>query len=345
MDLIDRYLNAVGFWLPKDRRVDILDELAEDIRSEREEREAGLGRPLTGPEVEALLKTRGRPFQTAGRYLPPRHLIGPTLFPMYVMALKIAAWIGLGAVVILPLALAYLLPSRMASPANVLARSLGSLWTLALTWFALITLGFAVAERSQAGAGAAKDWDPNRLPAVMAGRRASRASSLAEIIFDALILSWWLGASRLPGALVRNGEPLELAASPLWLDLRGRFLVPIGLVMLAGIILAAANLVRPQLSRWRVGARAATDAAMAGLLTIALLAHGGEIRASFRGLRSAGEGLSRVAAIRDWLLGNVLLAIALGSLVSCIIGLVRVFRRRALRGREDSSPGGVQRHV
>ena len=74
MDLIDRYLNAVGFWLPKDRKEDILKELAEDIRSEKEEKEAGLGRAMTGPEVEALLKTRGRPFQMAGRYLPSRHL-------------------------------------------------------------------------------------------------------------------------------------------------------------------------------------------------------------------------------------------------------------------------------
>ncbi len=123
MDLIDRYLNAVGFWLPKDRKADILKELAEDIRSEREEKESELGRPMAPAEVESLLKTRGRPFEMAGRYLPGRHLIGPTLFPMYVFALKLAAWIGLGVAVILPFALAYLLPSRSASPADVLAKS------------------------------------------------------------------------------------------------------------------------------------------------------------------------------------------------------------------------------
>ncbi len=345
MNLIDRYLDAVGFWLPKDRKADILDELAEDIRSEREEKEAGLGRSLTQPEVEALLKSRGRPFQTAGRYLPPRVLIGSTLFPMYVMALKIAAWIGLGVSVVLPLALAYLLPSRSAAPAAVLVRSLDSLWSLALTWFALITIGFAVAERSQGGSGAAKDWDPNRLPPVKAGRRTSRASSLAEIIFGALVLSWWLGASRLPGLIVRNGEPLEIAASPLWQDLRGRFLVPIALVLLAGILLAAVDLIQPRFSRWRTGARVAVDAAMAGMLTLALLPHKEGIRASFRGLRSGGEGLSGAASLRDWVLANVLLAIALGSLVSCLIGLVRFFRRRTVRRPEDSAPGSVKKRV
>lgn len=335
MDLIDRYLDAVGFWLPKDRKADILKELAEDIRSEREEREAGLGRPLAKPEVEALLRSRGRPFQTAGRYLPPQHLIGPTLFPMYLMTLKIAAWIGLGASIVLPLALAYLLPSRSAAPAAVLARSLASLWTLALTWFALITLGFAIAERAQGGSGTAKDWDPNRLPDVKDSRRASRASSLAEIIFGALILSWWLEASRLPGLIVRNGEPLEIAASPLWLDLRGRWLVPIALILLAGVILAAANLVRPRLSRWQIGARALLDAASGGLIVSALLPYQAEIRASLRGLRAAGEGGAKLAALRDWVLANVLLAIALSSFISFLAGLVRLMRKRK---RASSSP-------
>lgn len=345
MDLIDRYLDAVGFWLPKDRKTDILEELAEDIRSEKEEREAGLGRPLAKPEVEALLRSRGRPFQTAGRYLPPRHLIGPTLFPMYLLALRIAAWIGLGVAVVLPLALAYLLPSRSASPAAALTRSLSSLWTLALTWFALITIGFAVAERSQGGFGAAKDWDPNRLPPGKDSRRTSRASSLAEIIFGALVLSWWLGASRLPGVIVRNGEPLEIAGSPLWSALRGQWIVPIALILLAGISLAVADLVRPQLSRWRIGLRALVDGAMAGLLTFILLPHKGEIQASFKGLRSVEEGLSRVSSMGDWILANILLAIALGSLVSCAIGLVRLFRRRTAGGPEDSGSRDVQRHV
>ncbi len=345
MELIDRYLNAVGFWLPKDRRADILDELAEDIRSEREEREAGLGRPLTGSEVEALLKTRGRPFQTAGRYLPARHLIGPALFPMYVLALKIEGWILLGVGIFLPLALAFLLPSRSASPAKALAGSLDSLWTLALTWFALITLGFAVAEHVQGRSGSGRDWAPSRLPAVKDGRRASRASSVAEIILGLLFLSWWLGSFRVPGLAIRNGEPLALPTSPLWLDLRSRYLVPIGLVMLAGIILAAANLVRPQLSRWRVGARAAIDAGSTGLMAAVLLSHQGEIRASLRGLRElreAGEGMARVASIRDWVLANILLIIALGALISCVIGLVRLFRWRAAGRSEDSGSRSVQ---
>jgi hypothetical protein len=89
MELVDRYLQAVKFWLPKTRRQDIIAELAEDIRSQIEEKEAELGRALNEDESSALLKRRGRPFSVAERYLPQRSLIGPGLFPIYALSLKI----------------------------------------------------------------------------------------------------------------------------------------------------------------------------------------------------------------------------------------------------------------
>ncbi len=341
MDLIDRYLNAVGFWLPKDRKADILRELAEDIRSEREEKESALGRPMATSEVETLLKKRGRPFEMAGRYLPGRHLIGPTLFPMYVFALKLAAWIGLGVAIILPLALAYLLPSRSAYPADVLAGSVHSLWTLALTWFGMITLGFAVAENAQGRSAKGRDWDPARLPAVKNGLKVPRASALADLVISLLFLSWWLGSFRVPGLVVRNGEPLSLPPSPLWLDLRGRFLVPIAVLILAGAVLAAVSLVRPRLNRWRVGARAVLDAAAAGMVVWVLAAHGRLSWAawkSVKGLKDAAAGTANVEVLRDWILGNVLLVIAIGSLISCLMGLVKLARWKSLEARTASRP-------
>jgi hypothetical protein len=90
MELLDRYLHAVGFWLPKKQADDILAELSEDIHSEVAEEEEKLGRSLNDGEVESILKRRGRPTVVAGRYLPQRSLIGPTLFPIYRQVMKIA---------------------------------------------------------------------------------------------------------------------------------------------------------------------------------------------------------------------------------------------------------------
>ena len=39
MELIDRYLQAVKFWLPETQKEDIIAELSEDIQSQIEEKE------------------------------------------------------------------------------------------------------------------------------------------------------------------------------------------------------------------------------------------------------------------------------------------------------------------
>jgi len=331
MDLIDRYLNAVGFWLPKDRKADILRELAEDIRSEKEEKEAGLGRPMIRPEVEAFLKMRGRPSQTASRYLPSRHLIGPAFFPMYVFALKLAGWILLGVALILPLALSIFLPERSASVVNVLTKSFESCWDLALAWFAMITIGFAVAEYVQSRPGSVQHWNPSRLPAVKDGLRVKRSSAIAEIVFGALFLFAWIGAFRIDGFIFPHGEPIRLAASPLWLSLRGPYFGPISILILAGIALSAIDLARPHVMRWRVAARAAVDAVSAVMIGSLLLAHKEETQAALKGLRSLKDtaaGAAKLEGLRDWGLVIVLLVIAIGSVVSCVVRLVRFIRWR-----------------
>src|SRR6478609_9087770 len=89
MELVDRYLQAVRFWLPREQQDDVARELSDDILSQIEEEERALGRLMTPAEVEDVLKRRGRPFVVANRYLPQRALIGPLLFPMYALVLKL----------------------------------------------------------------------------------------------------------------------------------------------------------------------------------------------------------------------------------------------------------------
>src|SRR4249919_1210750 len=90
-ELVDRYLQAVGFWLPKAQQQDILAELSEDLHSQIEEKETELGRSLNESEMDAILKQRGRPLLVANRYLPQRSLIGPVLFPIYLFVVKLVA--------------------------------------------------------------------------------------------------------------------------------------------------------------------------------------------------------------------------------------------------------------
>src|ERR1700752_1570407 len=92
MELLDRYLKAVKFWLPSDQKQDIIAELSEDLRSQIDEKESELGRALNNAEIEAILKKSGDPMLVAQRYLPQRYLIGPALFPIYWLILR-AGWL------------------------------------------------------------------------------------------------------------------------------------------------------------------------------------------------------------------------------------------------------------
>ena len=75
---------------------DIINELSENLLSRMEETEAELGRPLTETEQETILREHGDPMVVASRYGAThrcvsfgRQLIGPALFPIYIIFLKL----------------------------------------------------------------------------------------------------------------------------------------------------------------------------------------------------------------------------------------------------------------
>lgn len=88
-DLLDQYLHAVKFWLPKAQQQDIIAELAEDLQSQVEEREAALGHRLGEDDLAAILRKRGSPMRVASGYLSEQHLDQPcdvTSGPMKMIA-------------------------------------------------------------------------------------------------------------------------------------------------------------------------------------------------------------------------------------------------------------------
>ena len=92
MDLLERYLQAVRFFLPRQQQDDIVRELSENLVSEMEDQREARGRPLTEDEEADILRRHGHPMLVAGRYQSRQQLIGSAFFPIYVFALKL----GLG---------------------------------------------------------------------------------------------------------------------------------------------------------------------------------------------------------------------------------------------------------
>src|SRR5258708_29304929 len=161
MELLDRYLQAVKFWLAAKQKDDIVAELGDDLRSQIEDRERALGRKVNESEIADILKQRGRPVLVANRFRPQQHLIGPVLFPIYMFVLKIVAafymlpwilvWIGIAA-------------SRAAHTGQSLLHAMASFWVafwpMAFFMIGSITVVFATLERVQEKSGFMEKWDP-----------------------------------------------------------------------------------------------------------------------------------------------------------------------------------------
>jgi hypothetical protein len=260
MDLLDRYLQAVKFWLPSAHRQDIIAELSEDLRSQIEDQETALGRPLTDAEVGAVLRHVGRPVLVANRYLPQRYLIGPVWFPIYVFVLKIVAACSIVPRILVWVGLMIFDPAYRAGHAgagwlDALGAVWGGFWLTATTAIGVVTIVFAALERAQANSGFLEHWDPRKLPAVGDTRRITRLSSTLDLVANVVFCSWWIVAMR--SSLVLDRPDVRMAFAPVWQLFFAGFLI----LALVNIVVASVNLLRPYWTRGRAAVRLLTDLA------------------------------------------------------------------------------------
>jgi hypothetical protein len=242
MELVERYLQAVKFWLPRDKQDDIIAELREDMRSEIEEKEAALGHPLDKGELEALLKRRGPPVVVAGRYLPQRHLIGPVWFPIYWLVLRLAMTFFIVPWLVVWLILVLNSPAyRAAHPGLAIFGTLSTLWTTIWVQFAIITIIFAALDRYQTRPFIVQ-WKPSQLaPLKKRTDRVSRVESTFGLAFSAMFLYWLLSAPAFPWMVFGPAAGLVQFNPALRV-----FYLPIVLLILVGTAQQVLNLFRPE---------------------------------------------------------------------------------------------------
>jgi len=262
MDLVERYIAAVKFWLPAATKDDIAAELFEDIRSEIEEAEHEKGRKLSEDEVAELLKARGSPLSMASRYLPQRSLIGPELFPVYILVLKIVAALSL-----IPAAFA-LIGAFISGPDYVPKLLLTSPLSNLLTSFAIVTIVFAIIEHKGIMRAKQHDWNPKKLPHVQPpNRRIKRSDAVADIT-GCLILVWLFFAGFL--SKTEYGLPgWHVIVCPEWV-LYWQMVLPLAVAETA---FAAFLLFRPYWSAPTILIRMVFDLAKIGLLGWLLATH------------------------------------------------------------------------
>ena len=257
MELLDRYLQAIRFWLPRAQQDDIVAELSDDIRSQIGEEESKLGRKLNNAEVASMLKQRGRPLLLANRYLPQRYLIGPLLFPVYRFVLTIVVLCYLVPWLLVWIGLMSFDPGyrSLHSAGRDLFGGLGSFWFIALLAVGVVTIVFAVLERIQSRSRFLEDWDPRKLPSVRDPIQIPRFNSILELGANLVFILWWVTSMWSQIIFERTG--VRIALGPAW---RGFFWAFLS-VALANIALAAVNLFRPYWTWLRGSMRLAFDSA------------------------------------------------------------------------------------
>ena len=245
MDLIDRYLHAVGDYLTGKNRDDIVRELSDDLRARAADREEELGRPLAADDQAALIKPFGHPLLLAAKYRPTQHLVSPVLFPFYWLGLKIS--IGIAIAVQLAAAIAMLASGTPG--AQVIGRLASFPFTGLVTLFGWITIGFALVDMHVRNivTRAADAWDPRTLtdpPKELLPK--SAWSSALELAFGTIGLIWWTAIPRQPW-LVFGPAAAFLAMGPAWQAVH----MPLAVAWLAGLAVRWALLFRPDMKGLR----------------------------------------------------------------------------------------------
>jgi hypothetical protein len=311
MDLVDRYVYAVKRHLPANQQDDIANELTEDILSHIKDKEEELGRPLDESEQEAVVKHYGHPYLLAMRYRPQQYLIGPSIFPFYVPALKIAMALAFAVQVVVAFSIAF----AQNAPGRILPHIVG-FPGVALQVFFWVTVVFAVADYWQAKLNLFEKWSPRTLPRVAKGARPPKPVNLViEVVSNILFIAWWLAIPTYPWLMLGPAASF-LSFSPAWARLYYVALIP----AIGSTLLAVAALVRPSWT-WLPRLRSLTVNVL-GLVVLSVAMNAGDLVIP---AKDTPDLVRLVKGINDVTM-LVLVVIALITMAQVLVDIFRLVR-------------------
>ncbi len=333
MELLDRYLQAVRFWLPKAQQQDIIAELSSDLHSQIDDKETELGRPLDDAELEVILRRCGSPILVASRYRPQTHLIGPALFPIYQFVLKLVLLWILVPVIVVIVGPAIIVPAT--NRWGALLQTWSTLWFAMFVAAGVITLIFAVLERTQAKLQLFEKWSLRSLPpAPKPQHPLSRTQTIFEMVFGIVGLLWLLAVPQYP-FLILGPAAAFLKPAPIWHG----FYLPMILLALAGLAHQCVSLMRPQWTWLPPTARLLNNVLVLILVNFLINAAAATPNGEWHPFVvvansvQASAQLNRVAAIVN---ASVLLALAGTWLGLCIAAIVQTWQLINLFRKRDS---------
>jgi len=167
-------------------------------------------RPIDDEMVVQVLKRLGSPQKMAASYVPPQFLIGPELFPVYLLVVKIvmSVLVILG---IIGLALSVGLAGTVQSQIlDILSRASGGILSSIFMAFGVITLVFAILERVAPKNKLIQDegeFDPRKLKLKPDSEKINQPGLIAEIVFTLIAISLFTFFPQVIGvASFRDGQ-------------------------------------------------------------------------------------------------------------------------------------------
>jgi len=243
MDLIKRYIDTVTEYLPPAERRSVGDELYDDLCEQYAEQSHETGNE---DHQLAFLRQQPPPMRMARRFMGERYLIGPDLYLPYIRSLRVAT--------LLVAALHLLLWAVKVAlgEGGFIQTTIQQLASFPGTWLVvagILTLVFAVFERSGERLSGAVDWHPE----VLRQRDASARIPVGETLFDMVValvaLLWWNGALRWPLQVEHAGETYAWSLP----EISVVVVVFVNVLLVVDLVFAAFKLIRHY---WRPSIRA-----------------------------------------------------------------------------------------
>lgn len=324
MEWIDRYVFEVGSHLPEKQRVDIETELRSTLEDMLEDRSRELGRPVDDEMAFDLLRGYGRPEKVASSYLPQRYLVGPRLYPVFWMVLRIVLAVLLGLAVV---GLGFDISRGGLSGLGFLkelGKSALGFVTSAIQTTGLVLVIFAIIERlAPMDEEDTEKWDPRGLQPRADSDRISISSNATEIGFTVLALVLFnLAPQWIKFAYLVDGS---WSFVPLLSETFYRYLPWLNVLWIAGIVFSAGMLIRRRWELWSRWTSIALSAASVALMAVMVFGPGlVEIGPGFEAGREALSSLANLGV-------RIFLGVFIVLEVVEMFGKVRhLVRRKAL---------------
>jgi hypothetical protein len=227
-----------------------------------EERSQKTGKPVDDELILAVLKEYGDPEKVAASYMPERYLIGPRLYPIFSLVVRIV--LSVTAILAL-IGLGIALGQSISSPQSVFAtivREVADFGASAMTVLGNIVLIFAILEWALYRSGEkinlknalkGKEWDPRTLAKVSPSNQVKLGETIIETVgcFAAIVIFNFypriIGFTPSLNSVFESGNWSSVTFVPLLSEAFFHYVPYLTLVWVSTIIL---DIVLLRMSRW-----------------------------------------------------------------------------------------------